>query len=76
MGRLLTSNLMNLGLYDVVKDGLEECGLSINELEEMESDAGLGNGGLGRLAACFLDSLASLDLAGEWKLYSLPLRFV
>lgn len=65
MGRLLTSNLMNLGLYDVVKDGLEECGLSINELEEMESDAGLGNGGLGRLAACFLDSLASLDLAGN-----------
>lgn len=56
---------MNLGLYDVVKDGLEECGLSINELEEMESDAGLGNGGLGRLAACFLDSLASLDLAGN-----------
>ncbi|WP_289117549.1 glycogen/starch/alpha-glucan phosphorylase, partial [uncultured Dubosiella sp.] len=49
----------------VVKDGLEECGLSINELEEMESDAGLGNGGLGRLAACFLDSLASLDLAGN-----------
>lgn len=56
---------MNLGLYDIVKEGLEECGLSINEMEEMESDAGLGNGGLGRLAACFLDSLASLDLAGN-----------
>ncbi|WP_304646794.1 glycogen/starch/alpha-glucan phosphorylase, partial [uncultured Dubosiella sp.] len=65
MGRLLTNNLMNLGLYDIVKEGLEECGLSINEMEEMESDAGLGNGGLGRLAACFLDSLASLDLAGN-----------
>lgn len=65
MGRLLTNNLMNLGLYDIVKEGLEECGLSINEMEEMESDAGLGNGGLGRLAACFMDSLASLDLAGN-----------
>ena len=65
MGRLMTSNLMNLGLYDVVKDGLEELGMNINDMEEIESDAGLGNGGLGRLAACFLDSLASLDLAGH-----------
>lgn len=65
MGRLMTSNLMNLGLYDVVKDGLSELGMDINEMENLESDAGLGNGGLGRLAACFLDSLASLDLAGH-----------
>lgn len=65
MGRLLTNNLMNLGIYDLVKDGLEELGMDINEMEEMESDAGLGNGGLGRLAACFMDSLASLDLAGH-----------
>ena len=65
MGRLMTSNLMNLGIYDVVKDGLEELGMDINEMENLESDAGLGNGGLGRLAACFLDSLASLDLAGH-----------
>ncbi len=65
LGRLLTNNLMNLGVYDVVKDGLEELGLSIHEIEELESDAGLGNGGLGRLAACFLDSLASLQLAGH-----------
>lgn len=65
IGRLLTSNLMNLGIYDIVKDGLADLGLDINEIEEMESDAGLGNGGLGRLAACFLDSLASLDLAGH-----------
>lgn len=65
IGRLLTSNLMNLGIYDIVKEGLEDLGLDINEVEEMESDAGLGNGGLGRLAACFLDSLASLDLAGH-----------
>ena len=65
MGRLLTNNLMNLGIYDLVKEGLEELGMNINEMEEMESDAGLGNGGLGRLAACFMDSLASLDLAGH-----------
>lgn len=65
MGRLLTNNLMNLGIYDIAKEGLAELGLDINELEELESDAGLGNGGLGRLAACFLDSLASLNLAGH-----------
>ena len=65
VGRLLTNNLMNLGIYDIVKDGLYDLGIDINELEEMESDAGLGNGGLGRLAACFLDSLASLGYAGH-----------
>lgn len=65
MGRLMTNNLMNMGIYDIVKDGLDELGMSINEMEELESDAGLGNGGLGRLAACFLDSLASLNLAGH-----------
>lgn len=56
---------MNLGIYDTVKGGLAKLGMDINSLEEMESDAGLGNGGLGRLAACFMDSLASLDLAGH-----------
>jgi len=65
IGRLLTNNLMNLGIYNVVKEGLDELGIDINELEELESDAGLGNGGLGRLAACFLDSLASLSLPGN-----------
>mgnify|MGYP002152226361 CR=1 FL=1 len=65
IGRLLTSNLMNLGIYDTVKEGLEELSININELEELESDAGLGNGGLGRLAACFMDSLASLSLPGH-----------
>lgn len=65
IGRLLTSNLMNLGIYQTVKDGLEELNIDINELEELESDAGLGNGGLGRLAACFMDSLASLSLPGH-----------
>ena len=65
MGRLMTSNLMNLNIYDVVKDGLKDLGMDINEMENIESDAGLGNGGLGRLAACFMDSLASLDLPGH-----------
>ncbi len=65
MGRLLTNNLMNLGIYDIVKEGLADLGIDINELENVESDAGLGNGGLGRLAACFLDSLASQGYAGH-----------
>lgn len=65
IGRLLTNNLMNLGIYDIVKDGLNDLNIDINELEDLESDAGLGNGGLGRLAACFLDSLASLQLPGN-----------
>lgn len=65
IGRLITSNLMNLGIYEVVKDGLNDLGIDINELEKTESDAGLGNGGLGRLAACFLDSLASTNYPGH-----------
>ena len=65
IGRLLTSNMQNLGIYKVAKDGLAELGLNIHDLEEAESDAGLGNGGLGRLAACFLDSIASTGYAGN-----------
>lgn len=65
MGRMLTNNLMNLGIYHTVKEGLKELNIDINELEDLESDPGLGNGGLGRLAACFLDSLASLQLPGN-----------
>ena len=62
MGRMITNNLMNAGLYDVTKEAFEDLGLDINEIEHMESDAGLGNGGLGRLAACFLDSAAALKM--------------
>lgn len=65
IGRLLGSNLLNLGVLDMVKEGLAELGWNLDEIEEQEADAGLGNGGLGRLAACFLDSLASLQYAGH-----------
>lgn len=64
MGRLLTSNLMNIGLYNVFKIALENYNIDINDIENQESDAGLGNGGLGRLAACFVDSLASNSYPG------------
>jgi glycogen phosphorylase len=62
MGRHLGNNLVNLGIYDKVRQAVEECGLDLDELIEQEPDPGLGNGGLGRLAACFLDSLASLEI--------------
>ncbi|MDF9824800.1 starch phosphorylase [Breznakia sp. PF5-3] len=65
MGRLFTNNLMNLQIYDIVKEGLEELGIDINGLEDLETDAGLGNGGLGRLAACFMDSIASEGYIGH-----------
>ena len=60
MGRALGNNMINLQAYDTVKEALEELNLDINLVEDQEPDAALGNGGLGRLAACFLDSLASL----------------
>ncbi len=65
MGRLITNNLYNLGLRNVVEDSFSEMGFDLNAIEHKEVDAGLGNGGLGRLAACFLDSIASLGLNGH-----------
>lgn len=65
IGKLLSNNLINLGLYDEVKACLEAHGKSMAELEEVEPEPSLGNGGLGRLAACFLDSLATLNLPGD-----------
>ncbi len=65
LGRLLDNNLLNLGLQEICEQGLKDLGVDLAVLEEQEPDAGLGNGGLGRLAACFLDSMASLCLPGH-----------
>ncbi|QTA81347.1 Glycogen phosphorylase [Desulfonema limicola] len=62
MGRVLTTNLINLGMYDETKKAMDELHVELANLVEMEPDMGLGNGGLGRLAACFLDSMATLEL--------------
>ncbi len=64
MGRSLSNNLYNLGLYDLCQEALRTLGVDLTMVEESERDAALGNGGLGRLAACFLDSLATLDMPG------------
>ncbi len=65
IGKLLSNNLINLGLYEEVSQELEKCGKSLAEIEEIELEPSLGNGGLGRLAACFLDSIATLGLNGD-----------
>ena len=65
MGRALGNNLINLGVLDEVKEVLRELGIDYNKVEDAEEDSALGNGGLGRLAACFLDSLATLNLPGH-----------
>ena len=65
MGRFMGNNLINLQINDVIRETLNELGVDINKIEDREMDAGLGNGGLGRLAACFLDSLATLSLPGH-----------
>ncbi|RWS05288.1 Glycogen phosphorylase-like protein [Dinothrombium tinctorium] len=64
IGRSLTNTMCNLGIQNSVDEALYQLGMNIEELEEEEEDAGLGNGGLGRLAACFLDSMATLGIAG------------
>lgn len=64
-GRMLKSNLLNMGIMDCVKQGMEELGLDLDEVARAEVDPALGNGGLGRLASCFMDSIASTGLAGN-----------
>ena len=65
IGKLLSNNLINLGIYDELKELLEENGKDISKIEDAEHEPSLGNGGLGRLAACFLDSIATLGLPGD-----------
>lgn len=65
IGKLLSNNLINLGIYDEIKEELSAQGKSLAEIEEVEPEPSLGNGGLGRLAACFLDSIATLGLNGD-----------
>ncbi|MDD6793814.1 MAG: glycogen/starch/alpha-glucan phosphorylase [Clostridiaceae bacterium] len=65
LGRLLGDALLNLGLRDICKSALKELNIDLEKLEDLEHDQGLGNGGLGRLAACFLDSMASLNIPGN-----------
>lgn len=64
IGKLLSNNLINLGIYDEVEEILKESGKSLSEIEEEEPEPSLGNGGLGRLAACFMDSIATLGITG------------
>ncbi len=71
MGRALGNNMINLTVYDEIKEVLDELGVDINVIEDQEPDAALGNGGLGRLAACFLDSLATL----EYPAYGCGIRY-
>ena len=65
IGKLLSNNLINLGIYDKVAEVLKVKGKELAKMEEIEPEPSLGNGGLGRLAACFLDSIATLGLPGE-----------
>lgn len=76
LGKLLRQNLINLGIEETVQVGLQELGIDLGDLEELESDAGLGNGGLGRLAACFLDSLASLNLLDMVMVFAISMDFL
>ncbi|MDU6524324.1 MAG: glycogen/starch/alpha-glucan phosphorylase, partial [Enterococcus sp.] len=64
-GKMLKSNLLNMGWLELVEEGLDELGIQLNDLVEIEPDMALGNGGLGRLASCFMDSIASCGLPGN-----------
>ena len=74
VGRALGNNLLNIGYYDRIREYLDDMGIDINAIEDQEPDPALGNGGLGRLAACFMDSLSTLGYLGLWN--PLPLRHV
>ena len=65
IGKLLSNNLINLGLFEETREVLAKYGHDLTEIEEVEPEPSLGNGGLGRLAACFLDSIATLGLSGD-----------
>ena len=65
IGKLLSNNLINLGLFDEVHELLEKNGKNLGDIEELDAEPSLGNGGLGRLASCFLDSIATLGLNGD-----------
>lgn len=65
LGRMLKSNLLNLGILETVRGGLKELGIDLEKIVQIEADPGLGNGGLGRLAACFIDSMATCEIPGH-----------
>lgn len=69
IGRLLGNNLLNMGVLEVVREGLADLGFSLQDIEEVEADAGLGNGGLGRLAACFLIHWPPCNMRGMVAVY-------
>ncbi|MGV7710927.1 glycogen/starch/alpha-glucan phosphorylase, partial [Mycobacterium kansasii] len=64
-GKMLKSNLLNLGILNTVREGLNDFGIELDEIAKIEPDMAIGNGGLGRLASCFMDSLASTGLPGN-----------
>ena len=76
LGRLLQSNLSNCGLEDICRKGLKELGWDLDDIIPEEPDAGLGNGGLGRLAACFIDSMASLALPGHGAIHRIDITAI
>ena len=76
MGRFLGNSIINLSIIEPIKQAFEELGIDYNLIEEAEADPGLGNGGLGRLAACFLDSLSTMSLPAYGCRYKVSLRYI